>query len=107
MIRWDVALSGIALALTGMLVALGVFGGVFLLAFLDYCPPQTCSSSRIMVSVVGSLVVAAAAGIAGLAMTVLRIVERRISWPFALITLAIVAAAVGFGAADYTSAIGY
>ncbi|BBG01097.1 hypothetical protein C8E95_6315 [Pseudonocardia autotrophica] len=106
-IRWDVALSGIALALTGMLVALGVFGGIFLMAFLDYCPPKTCSSSRILVSVAGSLVVAAAAGIAGLAMTVLRIVERRVSWPFALITLAIVATAIGFGAADYTSAIGY
>ncbi|MEQ3554422.1 hypothetical protein WIS52_28485 [Pseudonocardia nematodicida] len=104
---WDVALSGFALALTGMLIALGVFGGVFLMAFLDYCPPRTCSSLNILVSVGGSLVVAVAAGIAGLAMTVLRIVERRVSWPFAAVTLLIAAAAIAFGAADYTTAIGY
>ncbi|MFP5072492.1 hypothetical protein ACLFMI_22850 [Pseudonocardia nantongensis] len=107
LVRWDVALSGCALALTGMLIALGMFGGVFLVAFLDYCPPKTCSSSQILVSVAGSLAVAVAAGIAGLAMTVLRIVERRISWPFAVIALVITVVAIAFGALDYVSAIGY
>ncbi|WP_224390697.1 hypothetical protein [Pseudonocardia sp. ICBG1293] len=106
-VRWAAALSGVALAVTGMLVALGVFGAVFLLAFLDYCPPQTCSSSAVLVSVGGSLVVAAAAGVAGLAMTVLRLVERRPAWPFALTTLLVVGAAVVFGAVHYASAIGY
>ena len=100
-------LSGVALALTGMLIALGVFGGAFLVAFLDYCPPPGCSSSRILVSVVGSLVVAVAAGIAGLAVTALRIAERRISWPFAVATLVLAGTAIAVGAADYTSAIGY
>ncbi|MCO5546655.1 hypothetical protein L7F22_000089 [Adiantum nelumboides] len=89
-----------------MLVALGVFGAVFLVAFLDYCPPRTCSSSAVLVSVGGSLVVAAAAGIAGLAMTVLRVVERRPAWPFALATLAVTGCAVVFGAVHYASAIG-
>ncbi|ALE78124.1 hypothetical protein ACIGG9_16760 [Pseudonocardia alni] len=106
-VRWDAALSGAALAVTGMLVALGVFGAVFLVAFLDYCPPRTCSSSAVLVSVGGSLVVAAAAGIAGLAMTVLRVVERRPAWPFALATLAVTGCAVVFGAVHYASAIGY
>lgn len=106
-VRWDAALSGAALAVTGMLVALGVFGAVFLVAFLDYCPPRTCSSSAVLVSVGGSLVVAAAAGIAGLAMTVLRVVERRPAWPFALATLAVTCSAVVFGAVHYASAIGY
>ncbi|MER5671192.1 hypothetical protein [Pseudonocardia alni] len=105
--RWDAALSGVALAVTGMLVALGVFGAVFLVAFLDYCPPRTCSSSAVLVSVGGSLVVAAAAGVAGLAMTVLRVVERRPAWPFALVTLAVTGSAVAFGAVHYASAIGY
>ncbi|WP_308819725.1 hypothetical protein [Pseudonocardia alni] len=106
-VRWDAALSGAALAVTGMLVALGVFGAVFLVAFLDYCPPRTCSSSAVLVSVGGSLVVATAAGIAGLAMTVLRVVERRPAWPFALATLAVTGSAVVFGAVHYASAIGY
>ncbi|MEJ8282045.1 hypothetical protein [Pseudonocardia spirodelae] len=106
-VRWDAALSGAALALTGMLVALGVFGGVFLVAFLDYCPPRTCSSSAVLVSVGGAVVVAVAAGIAGLAMTVLRVVERRPAWPFALATLVVTGAAVTFGAVHYASAIGY
>lgn len=107
LLRWDVAVSGAALAVAGMLIALGVFGGVFLIAFADYCPPRTCSSSQILVSVAGSLVVAVAAGIAGLAMTVLRIVERRISWPFAVAALLITTVAIAVGAVDYTSAIGY
>lgn len=107
LIRWDVALAGSALALSGMLIALGVFGGVFLVAFLDYCPPTTCSSSRVLVSVSCAVVVAVAAGIAGSAITVLRIVERRISWPFAIVTLVVVGTAIAVGAVDYTSAIGY
>lgn len=106
LIRWDVTLSGTALALAGILVALGVFGAVFLVAFLDHCPPRTCSSSQLFVSVGCSLVVAVAAGVAGLAMTVLRVVERRISWPFAVATLVVVGAAIAIGAADYTSVIG-
>ncbi|MBN9756938.1 hypothetical protein Ae406Ps2_1769c [Pseudonocardia sp. Ae406_Ps2] len=106
-VRWDAALSGAALVVTGMLVALGIFGAVFLVAFFEYCPPRTCSSSAVLVSVGGSLVVAAAAGVAGLAMTVLRVVERRPAWPFALATLAVAASAVAFGAVHYASAIGY
>lgn len=107
LVRWDVALSGTALALAGMLIALGVFGAVFLVAFLDYCPPKTCSSSQILVSVGCSLVVAVAAGIAGLAMTMLRIAERRISWPFAVATLVVVGTVIAIGAADHAGAFGY
>lgn len=106
-IGWDVALSGIALATTGMLLAFGVFCALFLVAFLEYCPPPVCSSSRMLVSVAGSLVVAVAAGIAGSAVTVLRIAARRISWPFALVTLVVTAIAIGAGAVGYAGAIGY
>lgn len=107
LLRWDVVLSGFALAVTGVLVALGVTGGVVLVAFPDRCPPPSCSSSRMLVTVAGSLAVAVASGIAGLAMTVLRIVERRVSWPFAAAALSITAAAVAFGAADYPAVIGF
>ena len=41
------------------------------------------------------MVVAIAAGFAGLAVTIVRIVDRRASWPFALATLAVCALAVG------------
>ncbi|WP_197519718.1 hypothetical protein [Pseudonocardia sp. HH130630-07] len=105
MIGWDVGLSVTALLVTGALVVVGVVGAV--LAFLDYCPPPDCSSVRLRVAVAGSLAVAVAAGIAGLAMTVLRIVARRISWPFALATLVVTTTAIAVGISGYAGAMGY
>lgn len=107
MIGWDVLLSGLALTATGMMIALGVFCAVFLVAFADFCPPSACSALHLLVSVAGPLVVAVAAGIAGLATTALRIAARRISWPFALATLVITTLAIGSGVAGYAGAIGY
>lgn len=107
LILWDVVVSAVALVVAGMIVALGVFAAVFLLAFLDYCPPQSCSTSGAVVAVGGAVVVAVAAGAAGLAVTVLRILDRRISWPFSVVTLAVCAVAIGFGMISYLDAVGY
>ncbi len=107
LIVWDVAISGVALTITGMIVALGVFGAVFLIAFLDYCPPQSCSTSGALVSVGGSVVVAFATGLGGLVVSVLRIVDRRVSWPFSVATLVVCATAVGIGMIRYLDAVGY
>ncbi len=91
----DVVLSVAALALAGAVVALGVTFAVLVVAYLDTCP--TCSSSGALVYVGGPVVVAIAAGFAGLAVTVLRIVDRRASWPFALATLVVCTLAVAIG----------
>ena len=45
--------------------------------------------------VAGPVVVALAAALAGLAVTAVRIVDRRVSWPFALVTLGVCLVAVG------------
>lgn len=107
LIAWDVAISAVALTVTGMIVALGVFGAVFLVAFLDYCPPQNCSTSGALVSVGGAVVVAFATGLAGLVVSALRIVDRRISWPFSVVTLLVCMAAIGIGMVRYLDAVGY
>ncbi|RZT87120.1 hypothetical protein EV383_4028 [Pseudonocardia sediminis] len=107
LIAWDVAISVVALTITGMTVALGVFGAVFLIAFLDYCPPQNCSTSGALVSVGGSVVVAFAAGLGGLVVSVLRILDRRTSWPFSVVTLLVCATAIGVGMIRYLDAVGY
>lgn len=94
----DVVLSVVALALAGAVVAVGVTVAVLLAAH----PPA--SSTGALVSVGGPVVVAIAAGFAGLAVTIVRIVDRRASWPFALATLAVCALAVGiagYAAAGY------
>ena len=94
----DVVLSVVALVLGGAVVAVGVTLAVLLAAH----PPT--SSTGALVSVGGPVVVAIAAGFAGLAVTVVRIVDRRPSWPFALATLAVCTLAVGiagYAAAGY------
>ena len=102
----DAVVSAMALAVVAAVVAMGVLGGVFLLAFLDDCAPPRCSSDGAWAAIVTSLAVGALAGIAGLAVTVRRIVRGRIAWPFAVVTLVVCAVAVGGGFVAYRFAVG-
>jgi hypothetical protein len=70
-----------------------VLGGVFLLAF-GPCAPPRCSAGAAVAAVVTGLVLAAATGLGGLALTVRRIVLRRAAWPAALLTLVVCVAVV-------------
>ncbi|MDQ4117236.1 MAG: hypothetical protein M3235_09780 [Actinomycetota bacterium] len=99
----DVVLSAVAMVLAGTVVAVGVTLAVLLVAH----PPT--SSTGALVSVGGPVVVAIAAGFAGLAVTVVRIVDRRASWPFALATLVVCTLAVGlagYAASGYLAVAG-
>lgn len=99
-------LSVVALVVAGLVVGLGVVIGVFAVAFLDYCPPATCSSGGAVASVGVALLVAVAIGIAGLVVTIMRIAGRRISWPFSAGTLVLCVVALGVGALAYRTAVG-
>lgn len=99
-------LSIAVLAVTGVVVATGVFIGVFSLAFLDSCPPQRCSEGGAWAAVGASVVAAAVIGIVGLAATVMRLTRRRMAWPFAVGTLVAAVLVLAAGAAGYVAAVG-
>jgi hypothetical protein len=84
-----------------------VAAGVTVAVLLAAHPPASATGA--LVSVGGPVVVAIAAGFAGLAVTVVRIVDRRASWPFALATFAVCLLAVGvagYAASGYLLGLG-
>lgn len=97
----DAVVSGIALVVAGAVVAMGVLGGVFLVAFLDAflddCRAPRCSTEDVYTAVGGALAAAALVAIVGMAVTIRRLVRRRPAWPFALVTLVVCVAAVVVG----------
>ncbi len=66
----DVAVSVTALILTVLLGAVAAFFGLFSLAFLDSCPPATCSVDGAVTAVMTGLGIAAVIGVVGLVATV-------------------------------------
>lgn len=102
----DMAVSIVTLVATVLMGGAAAVMGVFVLAFLDYCPPESCSAEGAATAVFGSLVVAAAIGLLGLIATVVALVRRRKAWPFALGTLALCAIALGGGVVGYAVAVG-
>ena len=102
----DLWVSIAALVLT---VAFGVVAavmGLFSLAFLDYCPPESCSAEGAATAVGTALLGAVAIGIAGLVVTVVQLCRRKPAWPFAVGTFVLCAVAVGLGGVGYTMAVG-
>lgn len=90
-------------------VAFGVVAavmGLFSLAFLDYCPPETCSAEGAATAVGTALLAAVAIGIVGLVLTVIQLYRRRPAWPFAVGTLVLCAVAVGLGGVGYAMSVG-
>src|SRR5215211_7702559 len=102
----DIAVSIGALILT---VAFGVVAaamGLFLLAFLDYCPPESCSAEGAVTAVGTALFAAFAIGVVGLVVTVIQLYRRKPGWPFAVATFVLCALAVVLGGVGYTMAVG-
>ena len=102
----DLAISIAALTLTVLLGAAAAFLGLFSLAFLDHCPPETCSVDGAVNAVFTSLLIAGGIGVVGVGLTVAALVRRKPGWPFALATLALCALAVFLGGVVYTAAVG-
>jgi hypothetical protein len=96
----------------GVLVLTVAFGvgaavmGLFSLAFLDYCPPETCSAEGAVTAVGISLLVAFGIGVVGLAITVIQLVRRKPGWPFAVATFGLCVLAVVVGGVGYAMAVG-
>jgi hypothetical protein len=95
----------------GALVVTVVFGaaaavmGLFSLAFLDYCPPESCSADGAATAVGIALLAAFVIGVVGLVVTVIQLVRRKPGWPFAVATFVLCALAVVLGGVGYGMAV--
>jgi hypothetical protein len=95
----------------GALVVTVVFGaaaavmGLFSLAFLDYCPPESCSADGAVTAVGIALLAAFVIGVVGLVVTVIQLVRRKPGWPFAVATFVLCALAVVLGGVGYGMAV--
>ena len=96
----------------GVLILTVVFGvvaatmGLFSLAFLDYCPPESCSADGAATAVITAVLAGSGVGVVGLAVTVIRLFRRKPGWPFAVATFALCAVAMALGGVGYAIAVG-
>lgn len=102
----DVAISIVTLLLTVLLGAAAAFFGVFSLAFLDHCPPATCSVDGAVNAVFTALLAAAGIGVVGAVVTIVALVRRKTAWPFAVGTFTLCAVALLLGVVGYSAAVG-
>lgn len=101
----DVVISVIVLVLTVVIGGAGAVMSLFSLAFLDYCPPATCSVDGAVTAVLMTIAVAALTGLTGLIVTIIRLGQRKAAWPFAAGTLAVCVLVFLCGAIAYTAAV--
>ncbi|HJT95350.1 MAG TPA: hypothetical protein VJ777_26010 [Mycobacterium sp.] len=102
----DLAISIAALIITVLLGAVAAVFGLFSLAFLDHCPPETCSVDGAVTAVGTALLIAFAVGVVGLVATVIQLFRRKRGWPFAVATLVLCTLAVFLGGVGYAMAVG-
>ncbi len=102
----DLAVSITALVLTVILGSAAAVLGLFSLAFLDNCPPETCSVDGAVTAVATALVVAAAVGAVGLTVTIIRLRRRKPAWPFAVAALVLCTITFLVGGVGYAAAVG-
>ena len=102
----DLAISIVALILTVLLGVVASVFGLFLLAFLDHCPPESCSVDGAVTAIGTALLVAFVIGVGGLIVTVIQLFRRKRGWPFAIGALVLCALAVFLGGVGYSMAVG-
>jgi Na+/H+-dicarboxylate symporter len=102
----DVAVSIVALVFTVLLGIAAAVLGMFSLAFLDNCPPESCSADDAVAAVAAALVIAFAIGTLGLVATIVALYRRKRAWPFAIATLVLCLIAFVLGGVGYAVAVG-
>jgi lysylphosphatidylglycerol synthetase-like protein (DUF2156 family) len=102
----DLAVSIGALILTVAFVVVAAAIGLFSLAFLDCCPPESCSAEGAAPAVGVALLAAFAIGVVGLVVTVIQFYRRKPGSPVAVATFDLCALAVVLGGVGYAMAVG-
>jgi hypothetical protein len=101
----DVSISVALLVITAVLGVISAAMGLFMLAFLDNCPPESCSAEGAVTAVGTALLVALAIGIVGAVVTVIQLFRRRPGWPLAAGTLALCLLTLFVGGVGYIVAV--
>jgi hypothetical protein len=101
----DVAISIVALVLTVVIGGIASLMSLSGLAFLDRCPPSTCSPEGAVTAVMTAILMAALVGLIGMILTIVRLASRKPAWPFAVCTLAAVVGVFVLGAIGYGAAV--
>lgn len=101
----DLTISVIVLVVTVLVTAAGSVMSFFVVAFLDYCPPATCSVDGAVTASLMTIAVSVLAAVAGLIVTILRLGHRKTAWPFAVGTLGVCVLVFFCGAIAYTAAV--
>lgn len=104
--RGDLAASLSVLVLTVIGSGVAAVLGLFMMAFTDYCPPATCNLDAGVTVIMIGFAIAAAVGVTGTVVTIVRLVQRNPAWPFAVATLVLTAAACIAGIAGYIAEVG-
>ncbi|MGI9126337.1 MAG: hypothetical protein ACR2JM_16565 [Mycobacterium sp.] len=105
--RTDATISIIVLVVTVLGSAGGALMSFLMLAFLDYCPPETCSVNGAVSAAAATVGAVAVIAVTGLVLTISRLSARKTAWPFAVGTLAACVVAFLAGFLAYNAAVGW
>ena len=103
---WDIALSVFLLLLAAAVGVVGSLLAFVSVAFLDNCPPETCSVDGAVGAQFTAALVVILAFVAGLIATLVALATRRRGWWLALLTVVIVLASWVLGFVGYSLAVG-
>ena len=104
---WDIALSVFLLVLAA---TVGIVGGIlafFSIAFIDNCPPETCSADGAVSAQFTAALVVILAFVVGLIATIVALASRRRGWWVALLTVVIILIIWVLGFVGYFAAVGW
>lgn len=101
----DVTVSVVVMVVTVLGVGAGAFMGLFSVAFLDHCPPATCSADGAVTASLSAVVIAGLVAAAGIVTTIVRLATRKAAWPFAVGTLVLCVGVFLLGAIAYMAAV--
>ncbi len=101
----DLSISIVAMILTVLGVVGAGFLGLMMLAFTDYCPPETCHIETGVTVAMTGLGIAALIAVVGVTVTIIQLVRRVRAWPYAVGALVLCAVSCVLALWGYTQAI--
>ncbi len=104
---WDIGLSILFLVLAVVVGVMGAFFGLFAVAFIDYCPADTCNADAAVSAQFAAALVVILIGVVGLIATTIALVTRRRGWWIGLLTLVGILIAWFVGFLGYFAAVGW
>jgi uncharacterized BrkB/YihY/UPF0761 family membrane protein len=104
---WDIALSVFLLLLAATLGVVGSILAFVSIAFIDNCPPESCSVDGAVSAQFTAALLVILAFVAGLIATIVALATRRRGWWVALLTAVVVLVIWVLGFVGYFTAVGW